>query len=136
MIKNIPQEIIQIYNKIRDTGYEIYFVGGCVRDLFLKKSVKDWDFATSAKPEEILKIFPDGFYDIKFGTVGIPIEINNEQHIAEVTTYRTEREYKDHRHPEIVEWCKSIEEDLARRDFTINAIALKLTTNNQQLTAN
>jgi tRNA nucleotidyltransferase (CCA-adding enzyme) len=124
MIKDIPKEIIQIYNKIKSSDHEVYFVGGCVRDLFLKKLVKDWDFATSAKPEEILKIFPDGFYDNKFGTVGIPVEINKEQQIVEITTYRTERKYEDHRHPTIVEWGKSIEEDLARRDFTINAIAM------------
>lgn len=133
MVKNIPEEIIQIHNKVKSTGFEIYFVGGCVRDLILKKSVKDWDFATNAKPEEILKIFPDGFYDNKFGTVGIPIEIKNQQQVVEITTYRTEQAYEDHRHPTIVEWGKSIEEDLARRDFTINAIAMRLATSHQPL---
>jgi tRNA nucleotidyltransferase (CCA-adding enzyme) len=132
MIRDIPKEIIEIYNKVKNADHEIYFVGGCVRDLFLKNLIKDWDFATSAKPEEILKIFPDGFYDNKFGTVGIPIEINKEQQVVEITTYRTEREYKDHRHPTIIEWGKSIEEDLARRDFTINAIAMDLVLDDKE----
>ncbi|PIY94145.1 MAG: hypothetical protein COY68_03950 [Candidatus Levybacteria bacterium CG_4_10_14_0_8_um_filter_35_23] len=128
MVKNIPEEIIQIYNKVKNADFEIYFVGGCVRNLILKTQVKDWDLATNANPEEILRIFPDGFYDNKFGTVGVPIEINKEQQVVEITTYRTEREYKDHRHPERIEWGKTIEEDLARRDFTINAIALRITS--------
>jgi len=131
MVKNIPEEIIQIYNKVKSANFEIYFVGGCVRDLILKTPIKDWDFATNAKPEEILKIFSDGFYDNKFGTVGIPIEIKNQQQVVEITTYRTEQAYEDHRHPTIIQWGKSIEEDLARRDFTINAIAMYLATNYQ-----
>jgi tRNA nucleotidyltransferase/poly(A) polymerase len=81
---------------------------------------------TNATPEQILKIFPDGFYDNNFGTVGIPVEINNEKKVVEVTTFRTETGYADKRHPEKVAWGKTLKEDLSRRDFTINAIALKL----------
>ncbi len=125
MTNNIPNEIISIYQKITDAKFEIYLVGGSVRNLLMKKAVKDWDFTTNATPEEILKVFPDGFYDNQFGTVGVPIEINNEKHVAEITTFRTETTYSDKRRPDKVEWGKSIEEDLARRDFTINAIALK-----------
>ena len=101
-------------------------VGGCVRNLLMEKAVKDWDLTTSATPEQILKLFPDGFYDNKFGTVGIPIDINKTKQIIETTTFRTEHGYTDRRRPDKVEWGKSIEEDLARRDFTVNAIALRL----------
>ena len=125
MLKKVPNEIIEIYSKIQTSGFDIFFVGGCVRNLILKKDVKDWDFATSAKPEEIVKLFPDSFYDNKFGTVGIPIDKPHKQ-VIEVTTFRTEKGYKDFRHPTDVSWGKTIEEDLARRDFTINAIAMDL----------
>ena len=127
MTKLVPKEILDIFTKIKKTTYEAYFVGGCVRDIILKKKIKDWDFATNAKPENILKLFHDGFYDNKFGTVGIPAEINKEKEIVEITTYRSESEYKDRRHPEKITWGKTIEEDLQRRDFTINAIAMDLT---------
>ncbi|RJQ37690.1 CCA tRNA nucleotidyltransferase [Candidatus Microgenomates bacterium] len=132
MISAIPEEIISIYKKIQEAGFEIYFVGGSVRNLLMKREIKDWDLTTNATPNELLKIFPEGFYDNKFGTVGVPFEITQKQsefsphqNIAEITTFRTEREYKDRRHPEIVEWGKTIEDDLSRRDFTINAIALQ-----------
>jgi len=136
VIKNIPSEILDIYQKFKDAGFEVYFVGGCVRNLFMEKTIKDWDLTTSATPEQILKLFPDGFYDNKFGTVGVPVNINKTKQVIEVTTFRTEHGYTDRRRPDKVEWGKSIEEDLARRDFTVNAIALSLTSNNQQLTTN
>ena len=79
MHNDIPGKILGIYKQFKKSGFEIYFVGGCVRDFILKKAVKDWDFTTNATPEEILKLFPDGFYDNQFGTVGIPIEENNKQ---------------------------------------------------------
>lgn len=125
MVGFIPKEIIKIYKKFQNEGFDVYLVGGCVRDILMKRPVKDWDFTTNATPEEILKIFPDGFYDNKFGTVGVPVKIGNEELITEITTFRTEKGYVDRRHPEVVEWGKTIEEDLSRRDFTINAIALR-----------
>ncbi|MDO8461213.1 MAG: CCA tRNA nucleotidyltransferase [bacterium] len=125
MTSSIPSEILVVYNKFQDSKFEIYFVGGCVRNMLMKKPVKDWDFTTNATPEQILKLFPDGFYDNQFGTVGIPIEIGGEKKVAEVTTFRTEQGYSDRRRPDKVAWGKSIEDDLARRDFTINAIALQ-----------
>lgn len=128
----IPEEIIGIYKTFELAGFDIYLVGGCVRNLLMKKPVKDWDLTTNAKPEEILSLFPNGFYDNTFGTVGIPIIINNATHNVEVTTFRTERGYSDKRRPDEVIWGKTIEEDLARRDFTINAIALKLSVLNSQ----
>jgi putative nucleotidyltransferase with HDIG domain len=103
------------------------------------KETRGWDFTTNATPEQILELFPDSFYDNQFGTVGIKIykstndkstnKLGNDQNeipiedIYEITTYRSEEGYKDHRHPDKVTWGKTIEEDLARRDFTINAIA-------------
>lgn len=116
-----PEEILAIFKKFQ-TKFEIFLVGGCVRDLLMREEVKDWDFTTNATPEEILKLNPTGFYDNRFGTVGVPTE---KLGVIEITTYRTERGYKDRRHPEVVEWGKSLEEDLARRDFTINTIALQ-----------
>ncbi|OGH14165.1 MAG: hypothetical protein A2860_02230 [Candidatus Levybacteria bacterium RIFCSPHIGHO2_01_FULL_37_33] len=128
---DIPDEIVSIYKKLEKSGFEIYFVGGCVRNLLLKKEVKDWDLTTTATPQQILKTFPQGFYDNQFGTVGIPLK---DKQVIEITTYRTEHGYIDRRHPKKVSWGKSIEEDLSRRDFTINAIALKLYSQPQGLT--
>ncbi len=127
MIEHIPQEILDIYKKLIRATFEVYLVGGCVRNMLLKKPVKDWDMTTNATPEDLLKIFKEGFYDNKFGTVGIPIEIEKENKVVEITTFRTEHGHLDSRHPQKVLWGKTIEEDLARRDFTINAIALRLT---------
>lgn len=118
----IPKEMKDILVKFQKAGFQIYIVGGAVRDLLMKKEVSDWDFTTDAKPEEILKLFPNGFYDNKFGTVGI----NAKDGVFEVTTMRKEGIYKDSRHPFEVSWTDKLEEDLARRDFTINAIALNL----------
>lgn len=109
--------------EFKQNNYQIYVVGGAVRSLLLNHGVKNWDFTTSAKPEEIIKLFPNGFYDNKFGTVGIPLEIDGEKNVFEVTTYRRESDYEDLRHPEVIEWAKNVEDDLARRDFTINAMA-------------
>ena len=122
----LPSYVKDLISTFQKQGFEIYLVGGSVRNLFLGKAVKDWDFTTSAEPSQILEMFPDGFYDNTFGTVGIPQEIDGEKYVFEVTTYRTESGYSDNRHPENVSWGKSIEEDLSRRDFTMNAIALKI----------
>lgn len=159
----LPQAVQQVYHTLQKSGYEVYFVGGCVRDLLLERKVKDWDLTTNATPEQMLKIFPDAFYDNTFGTVGVPVEMTPDRdkrgeeqnfssshfapiknieiptaeqenfgsdlsvinNIVEITTYRTERDYKDGRHPTEVVWGKSIEEDLERRDFTMNAIAVR-----------
>jgi tRNA nucleotidyltransferase (CCA-adding enzyme) len=135
MIKLIPEEIIAIYKRLERANFEVYLVGGCVRNMLLKKPVKDWDMTTNATPEDLLEVFKEGFYDNKFGTVGLPAEVltkagvPKERIVVEITTFRTEQGFSDSRHPESVSWGKSIEEDLARRDFTINAIALKLPNN-------
>lgn len=129
MIKEIPPDILEIYKQFHDGGHAIYLVGGCVRDILAQRTVKDWDFATSATPEQMLSLFPHAFYDNTFGTVGIPRKKGDqEEHkgVVEVTTFRTEQGFSDKRHPEQVSWGKTIEEDISRRDFTINAMALTI----------
>ncbi|OGH11645.1 MAG: hypothetical protein A3B38_02925 [Candidatus Levybacteria bacterium RIFCSPLOWO2_01_FULL_36_13] len=133
MLKNIPKEVIDIYQKLENAKFEVYFVGGSVRSILLNTYVKDWDLTTNAKPEEVLKVFPNGFYDNEFGTVGIPYELDGEKKVAEITTYRKELSFSPTHKPERVEWGKTIEDDLSRRDFTINAIALRISDKNFKL---
>jgi len=120
---DLPKSVQEIIDKFQKADYEIYIVGGAVRDIIMGKIVHDWDFTTDATPKEILKIIPDGFYDNIFGTVGIKFE--DFERPFEITTFRTEEGYSDKRRPDKVAWGKTLEEDLARRDFTINAMALK-----------
>ena len=119
----LPEFVLEILKKFEKAGFEIYVVGGAVRDSLTKRSVDDWDFTTNATPKEILKIFPDGFYDNIFGTVGISHE--SSPNPFEITTFRHESGYSDKRRPDKVTWGKTLEEDLKRRDFTINAMAIK-----------
>lgn len=120
----IPKKVQTIIDTLKIAGFEAYAVGGSVRDLLMDRPTKGWDFTTNATPEEILNLFPDSFYDNQFGTVGIKIKEKDEVvDIFEVTTYRSEKGYSDRRHPDTIAWGKTIKEDLARRDFTINAIA-------------
>ncbi|PHV70522.1 CCA tRNA nucleotidyltransferase [Sporanaerobium hydrogeniformans] len=116
----IPSDAIAIIEAIEAAGFEAYIVGGCVRDMLMHREPNDWDITTSARPEQIKKIF-NRTYDtgIKHGTVTI---ILNKEHY-EVTTYRIEGEYKDFRRPENVDFVEDINLDLSRRDFTMNAIA-------------
>lgn len=118
---NFPSSIKPIFTTFNKSGYEIYLVGGCVRGLLMDHPVEDWDFTTNALPEEILKLYPDSYYDNKFGTVWIPQE---KAEPIQITTYRIENGYADNRHPDNISWGKTIKEDLSRRDFTINAIAM------------
>ncbi len=123
----LPKNAQRIIDTLKKAGFEAYAVGGSVRDLLVGKETKGWDFTTNATPEEILKLFPDSFYDNQFGTVGVKIRKSKTaeelEDIYEITTYRSEEGYKDHRHPDTIAWGKSLAEDLSRRDFTINAIA-------------
>jgi len=132
---NLPLFVKEILKKFLEVGHEIYIVGGAVRDLTIGKEIKDWDFTTDATPEIILGLSPDGFYDNTFGTVGVvnPKDEKNKKPgvkipVYEITTFRKEIGYSDSRHPDKVSWGKTIEEDLIRRDFTINAMALKPTS--------
>ena len=132
--QHIPQPILSLAQKLHDAGFESYFVGGCVRDLIMGEKPKDWDITTNARPEEIQKIFPDSFYENTFGTVGVKIDTQNEKSIdedsiVEITTYRTESTYSDKRRPDTIQFANTLQEDLKRRDFTINALALSPSEN-------
>lgn len=120
---SLPTHVEAFMDTFRAKGYQVYAVGGCIRDLLLGKIAKDWDFTTNITPEKIAELFPDSYYNNSFGTVGVPVEIDGEQHIYEVTPYRKEGSYTNNRHPDSLEWTENIEDDLARRDFTMNAIA-------------
>ncbi|MCX6786394.1 MAG: HD domain-containing protein [Candidatus Kaiserbacteria bacterium] len=125
MSYRIPKEISTVSAKLRNAGFEAYLVGGCVRDLLVGKEPKDWDITTNATPEQIQAVFPDSFYENDYGTVGVKTNSEDERlAIVEVTPYRIESKYSDKRRPDKVEFGTSLLEDLARRDFTINAIAL------------
>lgn len=138
----IPKEVLSVVTELKKAGFEAYLVGGCVRDVILGVEPNDWDVATSATPEEIQKLFPEHVYENQFGTVGVKIPTlrpavpevgtptesvgaTKEVDIVEVTTFRLEGKYTDKRHPDEVLFAKTIEEDLSRRDFTINAIAME-----------
>jgi tRNA nucleotidyltransferase (CCA-adding enzyme) len=127
-IKKIPNYIKQSLSELENAGFEAFIVGGCVRDLLLEKEPKDWDITTNARPEQVLKIFPDGKYENVFGTVLVPFkDIDGKtENTVEITTYRSESGYSDRRHPDEIVFEDDLENDLARRDFTINAMAVKL----------
>lgn len=118
----LPKSVHEILDKFDNAGYEIYIVGGAVRDTLMGRITNDWDFTTNATPEEILKVIPGGLYNNEFGTV-FTDNPDDPGRPHEVTTYRTEEGYEDYRHPNKVAWGKSLKEDLARRDFTINSLA-------------
>lgn len=119
----LPQPAKDVIQKLNKAKFEAYAVGGSVRDLLIGRPTKDWDFTTNATPAHILDIFPDSFYDNAFGTVGVKVKTDKGEEVYEVTTYRSEKGYKDNRHPDEILWGEKLEEDLARRDFTINAVA-------------
>lgn len=121
----IPVEVKNVLEELNKAGFEAFAVGGCVRDLLLEKEPKDWDVTTNAAPEEIQKIFPKNFYNNNFGTVTVLTDAEEKKlGEIEVTTYRVDGEYGDQRRPKEVKFTASLEEDLARRDFTVNAMAL------------
>ncbi|HVM76741.1 MAG TPA: hypothetical protein VMU07_01150, partial [Candidatus Paceibacterota bacterium] len=123
----VPQEVSKTALALAKAGFEAYLVGGCVRDILLGREPKDWDIATNATPEEIQKVFKDTVYENTFGTVGVKTESEDPKlKVIEVTTYRVEGKYTDKRHPDKVKFVKTIEDDLSRRDFTINAMAMSL----------
>lgn len=150
-VKKIPEFVSRVTKTLENAGFEAFLIGGCVRDLVKNTSPKDWDIATNALPEEIKALFEKNVYENNFGTVTVFIPVSYETSInnvsrenknpvsyetynnvsrenkkIEITTYRKDGEYKDGRHPENVEFSKNIEEDLKRRDFTMNSIALSI----------
>lgn len=122
MVK-IPPPVHAFMQTIREHTFEVYIVGGAVRDMLLGMETTDWDFATSATPEQLLHIFPDSFYHNTYGTVTVKWGAGGEEMLFEITPYRTEHSYTDNRRPDTVVWADDVKEDLARRDFTMNAMA-------------
>ena len=150
----VPKEVAHITTTLEQHGFEAYVVGGCVRDMLLGRDPNDWDVTTNATPQEIEKIFDHTFYENQYGTVGVvnddvvdTIESSKDNNVSretleklekirviEVTPYRTESDYSDNRRPDRVEFAQTLDEDLARRDFTVNAIAYN--PNNQEIIDN
>ena len=116
----IPEKVNKIIHTLQEHGYEAYAVGGCVRDSFLGREPMDWDITTSAMPEETKALFPHTFdTGIEHGTITVLLDHEG----FEVTTYRVDGKYEDSRHPKEVIFVRNLQEDLLRRDFTINAMA-------------
>ncbi|MBI3522464.1 MAG: HD domain-containing protein [Chloroflexi bacterium] len=115
----IPADVNAVVAKLQSAGHEAYVVGGCVRDALRGVEPEDWDVATDAKPKEVQQLFRSSLYTNRFGTV----VVRADEREIEVTTYRLEADYADHRRPEHVAFTESLEADLSRRDFTMNAMA-------------
>lgn len=156
----IPEEIINIVKTFKNANFEVYLVGGCIRELIRGEKPKDWDLTTNAKPDDIISLFENTFYENDYGTVGIVVEewkdkkeaeslaidgdsvtqetdglddgevIRETSPVVEVTPYRLEAKYSNHRQPDSVVFSDNLEEDLKRRDFTMNAIAYDPIENN------
>jgi len=144
LLSKIPTEVSYVTDTLESAGFEAYLVGGCVRDLIIDKKPKDWDVTTNAKPAQIISLFEKTVYENDFGTVGVYIPSENsvegevihetnssdviretsKYKVIEVTPYRLEAKYSDFRHPDEVKFSDKLEDDLKRRDFTINAMAL------------
>ncbi len=123
----IPAEVTHVTGVLEKAGFEAYIIGGCTRDLIIGKKPKDWDVTTNAVPDKIIELFPKTFYENNYGTVGVVNEETSDEtlKIIEVTPYRVESQYSDYRRPDKVTFSTNLEDDLKRRDFTINAIALR-----------
>lgn len=118
----LPKDVIYILQRLENSGYSAYVVGGCVRDALLGNVPQDWDICTSALPQQVINTFSDYRViktGIKHGTVTLMLNSN----MYEITTFRTEKDYSDNRRPDTVEFVADIKEDLSRRDFTVNAMA-------------
>jgi len=124
----IPEEVGRISRVLSSAKFENFLVGGCVRDLMLGRKPRDWDITTIATPEEITPLFEHTFYENDYGTVGIVNDTPSDEsvRVVEVTPYRTESQYSDFRRPDEVKWAKTLDEDLKRRDFTVNSLAYDL----------
>ncbi|MBE6709355.1 MAG: hypothetical protein E7578_08970, partial [Ruminococcaceae bacterium] len=122
-----PEYIQKIISRLSDAGYDAYAVGGCIRDSVLGRVPNDWDVTTAADPHETMRIFAEGDIHV-IGTAGIrhgTVMVKAGDDVCEITTFRCDGDYKDHRRPDSVSFSKNIKEDLARRDFTMNAVAAK-----------
>ena len=117
--RSVPVEVLDLLGTLWAAGHAAYVVGGSLRDAILGRPAKDWDLATDALPEQTLAVFPDASYENRFGTVAV----RRDREAYEITTFRSDHDYADFRRPHRVEFGTSIDEDLARRDFTVNAMA-------------
>jgi tRNA nucleotidyltransferase (CCA-adding enzyme) len=122
---SIPREVTHVTETLEKASFEAFLVGGSVRDLVRGRQPKDWDVTTNATPEQIISLFPKTFYENSFGTVGVVNEEATDEtlKVIEVTPYRLETGYSDNRHPDQVQFSQKIEDDLKRRDFTMNSLA-------------
>lgn len=152
LIEKIPKEVSHVTDTLEASGFEAYLVGGCVRDLLMGRTPKDWDVTTNAKPDQIVALFEKTVYENTFGTVGVCIPVNHEtldsdvirdlpaqagtpQYlIIEVTPFRLEAKYSDFRHPDEVKFSTKLEDDLKRRDFTVNAMSYRVSDKGQNIT--
>jgi tRNA nucleotidyltransferase (CCA-adding enzyme) len=126
---SIPEKVSYVTETLEKAGFDAYLVGGCVRDLIISREPKDWDVTTNAQPEQIVSLFHKAVYENNFGTVGVIHEtepLDSPVRNIEVTTYRSETTYSDRRHPDAIEFAQTLEEDLKRRDFTMNAMAYQV----------
>ncbi len=141
-LNKIPSYVLHVSQTLEDAGFSAYLVGGCVRDLLIGRIPEDYDITTSAKPEEIIKLFPKTVYENVFGTVLVvdesyadsvsnlePVTYKLKPGSVEVTPFRKEGKYTDRRHPDNVIFSDDINTDLSRRDFTVNALAYRIKTN-------
>lgn len=117
-----PDRVLSLLERLEDSGFEAYLVGGCVRNALLGIETHDYDITTSALPEEIKRVF-SGMRFVETGIKHGTVTVISDEITAEITTYRTDGIYEDRRHPQSVTFTASLEEDLSRRDFTVNAIA-------------
>ena len=115
----VPEDVAQLMGQLQTAGFAAYVVGGAVRDTLVGRTPSDWDLATDATPDQLRNAFPDAQYENRFGTVGIPTSVG----VREVTTFRADGPSSDARRPDAITFLGAIEGDLARRDFTINAMA-------------
>lgn len=121
----LPKEVLTVARTLHDARFDAYIVGGCVRDHIIGRSAEDWDFTTNATPEEVESLFEHTVYENDYGTVGVVFDDATDPSlkVIEVTPYRKEAGYSDSRRPDQVTFGVSLEEDLSRRDFTVNALA-------------
>lgn len=126
-LMQIPEEPKRLMKMLMDAGYEAFVVGGCVRDSLIGRTPHDWDICTNALPDQMKEVFSDFRVldtGLKHGTLTVLLE-----NPYEITTYRKDGDYSDHRHPDQVEFVSDLKEDLSRRDFTMNAMAANISGN-------
>src|SRR6266446_1845599 len=130
----LKDSAVSIVRSLQESGYQAYFVGGCVRDMLLGREPADYDVATDATPDQVMRIFPETYaVGAKFGVVLVPASSTNptDNAVVEVATFRSDIGYSDGRHPDQVRYSKDPREDVERRDFTINGLLLN--PNNEEV---